>query len=48
MASSLDEQGVVRTQAGLDAWNALVASTFDNLVVDADREAFEGSIDAVS
>lgn len=45
MASSLDERGVVRTRAGLDAWNAMVASTFDNLVVDADREAFEGSLD---
>lgn len=34
------------TSQGLDAWNALVASTFDNLVVDADREGFEGRIDS--
>lgn len=46
MAPSLDRQGgAVRTGIGLDAWNAVVASTFDNLVVDADREAFEGTID---
>jgi AraC-like DNA-binding protein len=46
MASSLDEQGgAVRSGVGLDAWNAVVASTFDNLVVDADREGFKGSID---
>lgn len=44
MASSLDEQGMARTLAGLDAWNAVVASTFDNLVVDADRDGFEGSM----
>lgn len=46
MACSLDQQGgATRTGVGLDAWNAVVASTFDNLVVDADREGFEGSMD---
>jgi len=44
MASRFDEQGGA-TRTGLDAWNAVVASTFDNLVVDADREGFEGSMD---
>ena len=44
MAPSLDRQDG-RTGMGLDAWNAMVASTFDNLVVDADREAFQGAID---
>lgn len=46
MAFSLDQQGdVTRTGVGLDAWNAVVASTFDNLVVDAERDGFEGSMD---
>jgi AraC-like DNA-binding protein len=46
VASNLDlEGGAVRAGVGLDAWNAVVGSTFDNLVVDADREGFEGSID---
>ncbi len=47
MASSTyraDCANPAETRQGLDAWNALVASTFDNLVVDADREAFEGHI----
>jgi AraC-like DNA-binding protein len=44
LAPSLDRQGD-HGRIGLDAWNAVVASTFDNLVVDADREAFEGAID---
>jgi len=46
MAPSLDRQGdAARIGVGLDAWNAMVASTFDNLVVDADREGFEGRMD---
>lgn len=44
LALSLDRQGG-RSGIRLDAWNAVVASTFDNLVVDADRDTFEGSID---
>lgn len=46
MVSSLDERGGPgRSVIGLDAWNTMVASNFDNLVVDADREGFEGRMD---
>lgn len=31
--------------SSLDAWNAVVASSFDNLVVDAERDGFEGRLD---
>jgi len=46
MVSSLDAHGeAIPSGVGLDAWNAMVAATFDNLVVDADREGFEGRMD---
>jgi AraC-like DNA-binding protein len=46
MVSGLDENGgAIPGRVGLDAWNAMVASTFDNLVVDADRTDFEGRLD---
>ncbi len=46
MVSNLDKHGgAIPGGGGLDAWNAMVASTFDNLVVDADRDGFEGSMD---
>lgn len=31
--------------SSLDAWNAVVATSFDNLVVDAERDGFEGRLD---